>query len=103
MFGLIRLVFWLFIMAIVVYFSTTVQLGSRTLWGHLRAIGGTKEAKDFADGTKAEAKKVAEKIFDKPDAGTPHDVGKHGSAPLDNPSDDDRRALDKLVKKKPSK
>ncbi len=100
MFGLLRLVFWLFIMAIVVYFATTVQLGSRTLWGHLRAIGGTQEAKELADGTKEEAKKVADKIFDKPDAST-RDTIKRPAAPLDDPSDEDRHALDKLVKKKP--
>jgi hypothetical protein len=97
MFGLIRLVFWLFIAAIVVWFSTTVQLGSRTLWGHLRAIGATKEAQDFAEGTKQEAKKVAEKLFEHPDAGA---HPKHPSPPLDDPSDADRNALDKLTKKK---
>ena len=41
MFGLVRFLFSLCIAAIVVWFAVTVPLGTRTLWGHLRAIGGT--------------------------------------------------------------
>jgi hypothetical protein len=70
MFGLIRFFFSAVIFAIVVWFAVSVPLGSRTLWGHLRAIAGTKEAKDFADGTKEEAKKVADKLLAEPDLGT---------------------------------
>jgi hypothetical protein len=70
MFSLVRFLFSLIIFAIVVWFAVSVPLGSRTLWGHLKAIAGTKEAKDFAEGTKEEAKKVADKLLAEPDLGT---------------------------------
>jgi hypothetical protein len=70
MFSLIRFLFSLLVFAMVVWFAVTVPLGSRTLWGHMKAIAGTKEAQDFADGTKQEAKKVAEKLLAEPDLGT---------------------------------
>jgi hypothetical protein len=38
--------------AALVWFGVTVELGDRTLVGHLRAIGQTKEAKNLWDGTK---------------------------------------------------
>jgi len=70
MFSLIRWAFSLVILAIVIWFATMVPLGNRTLWGHIKAIAGTKEAKDFAEGTKVEAEKVAKKIMEGQDAGT---------------------------------
>ena len=97
MFALIRFAFSLVIFAIVVWFAVTVPLGNKTLWGHLRAIGGTQEAHEFAEGTKAEGKKVVDKLLGH-DAGTPPPHGK-SSAPQDDVSDADRAALDKLTKK----
>lgn len=38
--------------AAVVWFGVTVELGDRTLFGHLRAIGGSHEAQQLWDGTK---------------------------------------------------
>jgi hypothetical protein len=38
--------------AVLVWFGVTVELGDRTLFGHLRAIGQSKEAKNLWDGTK---------------------------------------------------
>jgi hypothetical protein len=35
-----------------VWFGLTVDLGDRTLFGHLRAIGGSREAQDLWSGTK---------------------------------------------------
>jgi hypothetical protein len=59
---LIRFLGTLLLLAIIAYFATTVQLGKRTLWGHLVAIFSTPAAKDLADGTKEEAKKVADRL-----------------------------------------
>ena len=100
MWTLLRLLFWSFVLAVMVWFSVMIPLGKHTLWGHLRAIGGTREAKELADGTKAEAKRVADRLFEHSDGGTP-DLGGHAGKPLDDPNDQDRRALDKLTKKKP--
>lgn len=69
MFGFIRFLFSLVIFAIVVWFAVTVPLGSRTLFGHLRAIGQTEAAHELAEGTKQEARKVAERLLSGPDAG----------------------------------
>ena len=38
--------------AAIVWFGVTVELGERTLFGHLRAIGNTHEAQQLWDGTK---------------------------------------------------
>jgi hypothetical protein len=64
MFGLVRFVVSLAMLAAFVWFAVTVPLGKRTLWGHLHAIFATQEAKDLAEGTKEEAEKVARKVTD---------------------------------------
>jgi len=94
-FGLIRWIFSLLIFAILIWFATMVPLGSKTLWQHVKAIAGTKEAKDLADGTKHEAKKVAERVRGEGKA-TDAGVG----APLDPVDKNDRDGLDRLVRDK---
>src|SRR5437773_1154886 len=61
MFGLIRFLISLAMLAAFVWFAVSVPLGKRTLWGHTRAIFGSQEAKDLAEGTKEEAERVARK------------------------------------------
>jgi hypothetical protein len=62
MFRLIRFLISLAMTVAFVWFAVTVPLGRLTLWGHLRAIFGTQEARDLAEGTKEEAQKVAERV-----------------------------------------
>ena len=62
MFGLIRFVVSLAMLAAFAWFAVSVPLGKRTLWGHTRAIFATQEAKDLAEGTKEEAERVARKM-----------------------------------------
>jgi len=57
----------------------TVPLGKRTLWGHVHAIFGTQEARDLADGTEEEAKKVAQKVKEEL---RPPDMARHVKVPL---------------------
>ena len=45
--GLVRFVVSLVVLAAFVWFSVTVPLGKRTLWGHVHAIFATQEAKDL--------------------------------------------------------
>jgi hypothetical protein len=40
-------------LAAFVWFGVTVDLGERTLFGHLRAIGSSREAQDLWSGTKS--------------------------------------------------
>lgn len=98
MFRLIRWLFSLVIFAIVVFFAATVELGKRTLFGHLWAIIHTQEAKDLADGTKDQAKKVAGKMREemKKDPNAPAS----DTAPKEHISDDEQAKLDRLVKEK---
>lgn len=103
MFRLIRFLFSLLLLAVVVWFATNIPLGKRTLWGHLRAIFATQEAKDLAEGTKEEAKKVADKVREEMghDGGHAHhpDLGV-AQKPLDPVDVNDQRSLDKLVHEK---
>jgi hypothetical protein len=62
MFGLIRFLISLAMLAAFAWFAVSVPLGKRTLWGHTRAIFGSQEAKDLAEGTQEEAEKVARKV-----------------------------------------
>jgi hypothetical protein len=87
MFRLIRFFFSLLMFAVLIWFATTVPLGKRTLWGHLRAIWGTPEAQDLAHGTVEEAKKVAGRV-------------REGAAPAEKVDERDRRKLDELVREK---
>lgn len=60
--GLVRFLFSCVMLAAFIWFAVTVPLGKRTLWGHVHAIFATQEARDLADGTEEEAKKVAQKV-----------------------------------------
>jgi hypothetical protein len=101
MFGLIRFLFSLVLFGIVIWFATTVPLGKHTLWGHLQAIFSTQEAKDLAEGTKEEAKKVADRVRDelKRDGGVAA-TERQGKPPLDPLDARDQKSLDQLVRDK---
>ncbi len=100
MFRLIRFLLSLAFLAVLVWFAVNVKLGKRTLWGHLQAIFATQAAKDLADGTKEEAKKVARRVRDE----LHHDGGvekeKQDAPPLDPVDARERKKLDDLVKEK---
>ncbi|HEY2745748.1 MAG TPA: hypothetical protein VGL86_14030 [Polyangia bacterium] len=77
--GLIRFCISMVMLAAFIWFAVTVPLGKRTLWGHLHAIFATQEAQDLADGTKAEAEKVAHKVEAELH---PPDMARHVKVPL---------------------
>lgn len=52
MFRLISAFMSIVAFAAVVWFGVTVELGERTLFGHLRAIGSSPEVEKLVDGTK---------------------------------------------------
>jgi hypothetical protein len=60
MFRLLKLCMSLAAFVALAWFGATVKLGSRTLFGHLRAIAETKESQELVDGTKH----VAEPLVD---------------------------------------
>jgi hypothetical protein len=50
-----RLIKWLIsviLLGAFVYFAVTVPVGSKTLWGHVKAIASSKESKELVDGVK---------------------------------------------------
>jgi hypothetical protein len=102
MFRLVRFLISLALFAAIVWFATTIPLGKRTLWGHLRAIFATQEAKDLAEGTKEEAKKVADRFRAglAKDGGAPPERKGAEKRPLDPLDEKERGDLDKLVKQK---
>ncbi|MBL9007591.1 MAG: hypothetical protein JNJ46_25265 [Myxococcales bacterium] len=61
MFRLARFIVSTFILALVIWFAVTVPIGKHTLWGHLRRIASTPEAKDLATGAKQVAKDAVER------------------------------------------
>jgi hypothetical protein len=98
--GLLRLLFSLAMLLLIVWFTVSVPLGKRTLWGHLRAIAGTEEAKDLADGTKQEAEKVVHRVKEELHPPDMAPGARRVRAPLDAVDEHDRQRLDKLVKDK---
>ena len=52
MLKIVKVLFSLACFAALVYFGYTVPLGDRTLFGHLRAIGGSPESQRLYQGTK---------------------------------------------------
>ena len=85
MFGLIKLGVALVGLLAFCWFGVTYQLGSRTLFQHVRAIGQTKESQDLVDGTKQAAGPLVDDVRRRigkhedtpgampPDAGAPHE------------------------------
>jgi hypothetical protein len=61
------------------WFGVTYQLGSRSLFQHLRAIGQTKESQELVDGTKQAAGPLVDDVRRR--------VGKNGDAPPTMPPD----------------
>jgi len=61
MFRLVRFIVSTFILAVVIWFAVTVPIGKHTLWGHLRRIASTPEAKDLASGAKQVAKEAVDR------------------------------------------
>jgi hypothetical protein len=62
MFRMIKVMFMMAAFVALAWFGSTVKLGDRTLFGHLRAIGNTKESQELVDGTKQSAKPLVDDV-----------------------------------------
>ena len=84
------------------WFGTTVQLGDRTLFAHLRAIAQTKESQELVDGTKRAAEPLVDGVKRRvtgaaaPVAAAP-EAGVHAGAPQENVSSAERRQLRRII------
>lgn len=74
MFRLVRTAISLVFMALVLWFSFTVKLGSKTLAQHMDAIGGTPEAQDLFEGARESVNPALEEAKDRI-------MGEHVEAP----------------------
>lgn len=61
MFRLVRFIISTLVLGIVIWFAVSVPIGKHTLWGHLRRIAATPEAKDLATGAKQVAKDAVDR------------------------------------------
>jgi hypothetical protein len=60
--ALVRGLFWAAAVCLLLWFSLSVPLGSRTLWQHARAIAGTREARELAAGAAQSASLLGEAV-----------------------------------------
>lgn len=89
---MLRLLFILAIAAVIAYFGSTVKLGQRTFFGHVRAIWSTDEAKDMRKGLGEKAGPALDRMKRGVEAGIkaatgddggPIDGGPIGDGPID--------------------
>jgi hypothetical protein len=59
---MIRFLVYLAIAAGLTYCGSTVKLGNRTFFGHVKAIWATEEAKDLKQGVKEKAGPAADRV-----------------------------------------
>ncbi len=59
---MIKLLVYLVIIVALVYAGSTVKLGKRTFFGHVRAIWHTEEVQDLKDGVKETAGPTVDKL-----------------------------------------
>jgi hypothetical protein len=78
----IRLLVWLALIGAFAFFGSTVKLGNRTFFGHVRAIWHTEQAQDLKEGVKEKAGPAASRLKKGIEAGynAMKDDAGHGSA-----------------------
>ena len=59
---MIRLLIWIALIGGFIFLGSTVKLGNRTFFGHVRAIWHTEEAQELKDGVKEKAGPAAGRI-----------------------------------------
>jgi hypothetical protein len=88
MFRLLKGLLGLTILAGAVYAAVAIPIGGKTLWGHVRAIAGSKESKELVDGVRDKVDDVVKKD------------GKASKGEAEQLSDQERKVLRKLIRDK---
>lgn len=78
---MLRLLVILTLAAVVAYFGSTVKLGERTFFGHIRAIWSTKEAQDMRKGLDEKAGPALDRMKRGVEAGIKAAGGDDGGSP----------------------
>jgi hypothetical protein len=63
-FKLLKLLVSLVCLGVFVWWGLTVQLGQRTLFGHIAAIGSSRESKELVRGTKEKVAEVKKRLVE---------------------------------------
>ena len=109
MFRFVRLVIYLAILVAFIWFGTNVELGNRTLFGHIGNIWQTHESQELLDGTKGKVGNLVDRASDKVTKG----IGKNitapansrgeeqpGAKPMEDVQGEDRKTLRELIGRK---
>jgi hypothetical protein len=102
---MLKLLFSFVAFAAFVWFGATVDLGPRTLFGHLYNIGRSPQSQELVEGTKESAKplvddvrrRIAGTIEDQPTPRSPTTAGPDAGLPQETISSADRQELRKLI------
>jgi hypothetical protein len=97
MFRMIKVMFMMAMFVAVAWFGATVKLGERTLFGHLRAIGSTKESQELVDGTKQSAKPLVDDVRRRIAGETAVATVPDAGPPQEKVTDGERRRLRRLI------
>jgi hypothetical protein len=111
MLRLVKLVLYLALLVGFVWFGSTVELGNRTLFGHVQNIWKTHESQELVDGTKGKVGDLVNRASDKVVKG----IGKNvtapansrgegaddpGAKPMEDVQNEDRKTLRDLIGRK---
>jgi hypothetical protein len=107
----LRLLFYLGVMVAFVWFGATVELGNRTLFGHIQNIWKTHESQELLDGTKGKVGELVNRASDKVVKGVGKNVNnpansrgesadQPGAAPMEDVQNEDRKTLRDLIGRK---
>jgi hypothetical protein len=94
-FKLLKLLLGLGCLGVFVWWGLTVPLGDRTLYGHLRAIGQTKESQELVRGTKQKVSEVKRRIVTGTEAGKAPKPAE--GPPQEQLTDGDREQMRKII------
>jgi hypothetical protein len=109
MFRFLRLVIYLGVLVAFIWFGTTVELGNRTLFGHIQNIWKTHESQELVDGTKGKVGDLVERASDKVSKGIGKNVtapansrgeDQQGAKPMEDVQGEDRKTLRELIGRK---
>ena len=109
MLRILKLVVTLALVAGFIWFGTNVELGLRTLFGHIQNIWRTHESQEFLDGAKGKVGDLMDRATDKVTKGVGKNVvgpatsrGEEPAAakPMEDVQNEDRRALRDLIGRK---
>ena len=102
----LRLVIYLAMLVAFIWFGTTVELGNRTLFGHIGNIWKTHESQELVDGTKGKVGDLVERASDKVSKGIGKNVTapansrgeeRQGAKPMEDVESEDRKTLRDLI------